>query len=101
MGMRDKPIAPASRWRNAFAERLVDSIRRERVDHLIVLGRARPRRIPRSYARYYDEISAHRSLNKDAPLSRAVQNRNRCQSSGTRTKWESRAKARRGIVELA
>src|SRR5208282_1155717 len=73
MGIRDKPIAPASPWRNAFAERLIGSIRRECVDHIIVLGEAHLRRILRSYACYYNEIRTHRSLNKDAPHSRAVQ----------------------------
>jgi len=40
MGIRDKPIAPSSPWQNGFAERLIGSIRRECVDHLIVLGEA-------------------------------------------------------------
>ena len=44
MGIRDKPIAPASAWQNAFAERLIGSIRRECVDHLIVFGEAHLRR---------------------------------------------------------
>jgi transposase InsO family protein len=43
------------------------------VDHLIVLGEAHLRRILQSYARYYNEIRTHRSLNKDPPISRAVQ----------------------------
>ena len=73
MGIRDKPIAPASPWQNGFAERLIGSIRRECVDHFIVLGEAHLRRILRSYARYYDEIRTHRSLDKDAPVSRPVQ----------------------------
>ena len=73
MGIRDKPIAPASPWQNSFAERLIGSIRRECVDHLIVLGEAHLRRILRSYARYYNEIRTHRSLDKDAPVSRPVQ----------------------------
>ena len=73
MGIRDKPIAPASPWQNACAERLIGSIRRECVDHLIVLGEAHLRRILQSYARYYNEIRTHRSLNKDAPISRTVQ----------------------------
>jgi Integrase core domain len=38
MGIRDKPIAPASPWQNGFAERLIGSIRRECLDHIIVLG---------------------------------------------------------------
>ena len=73
MGIRDKPIAPASPWQNGFAERLIGSIRRECVDHLIVLGEAHLRRILRAYARYYNEIRTHRSLEKDAPVPRAVQ----------------------------
>jgi hypothetical protein len=40
MGIRDKPIAPASLWQNGFAERLIGLIRRECVDHIIVLGEA-------------------------------------------------------------
>ena len=73
MGIRDKPIAPASPWQNAFAERLIGSIRRECVDHLLVLGERHLRRILRCYAHYYNEVRTHRSLKKDAPISRAVQ----------------------------
>jgi transposase InsO family protein len=62
MGIRDKPITPASPWQNGFAERLIGSIRRECVDHIIVLGEAHLRRIPRT----------HLALDKDAPLSRTV-----------------------------
>ena len=51
MGIRDKPIAPASPWQNGFAERLIGSIRRECLDHVIVLGEAHLRRILKSYAR--------------------------------------------------
>jgi transposase InsO family protein len=73
MGIRDKPTAPASPWQNGVAERLVGSIRRESVDHMIVLGEAHLRRILKSYARYYNGVRTHRSLNKDAPVSRSVQ----------------------------
>jgi transposase InsO family protein len=73
MGIRDKPIAPASPWQNGFAERLIGSIRRECVDHFIVLGEAHLRRILRAYAGYYNEIRTHRSLDKDAPISRPIQ----------------------------
>jgi transposase InsO family protein len=48
MGIRDKPIAPASPWQNGFAERLIGSIRRECVDHFVVLGEAHLRRILRA-----------------------------------------------------
>jgi transposase InsO family protein len=73
MGIRDKPTAPASPWQNGFAERLIGSIRRECVDHFIVLGEAHLRRILRNYARYYNVMRTHRSLDKDAPVSRPVQ----------------------------
>ena len=73
MGIRDRPTAPASPWQNGFAERLIGSIRRECMDHIVVLGEAHLRRVLRSYASYYNEIRTHRSLNKDAPVSRSVQ----------------------------
>jgi transposase InsO family protein len=73
MGIRDKPIAPASPWQNGFVERLIGSIRRECVDHIIVLGEAHLRRILKSYARYYNETRTHLALDKDAPVSRLVQ----------------------------
>src|SRR5438094_6651536 len=73
MGIRDKPIAPGSPWQNGFAERLIGSIRRECVDHVAVLGEAHLRRVLKSYARYYNEMRTHRSLDKDAPISRPVQ----------------------------
>ncbi|WP_244430859.1 integrase core domain-containing protein [Methylocystis sp. ATCC 49242] len=73
MGIRDKPIAPASPWQNAFAERSIGSIRRECLDHVIVLGEAHLQRILKSYAGYYYEVRTHRALNKDALVSRAVQ----------------------------
>ena len=73
MGIRDKPTAPGSPWQNGFAERLIGSIRCECVDHFVVLGEAHLRRILRAYARYYNDIRTHRSLDKDAPVSRSVQ----------------------------
>src|SRR6202790_4846159 len=73
MGIRDKPTAPASPWQNGFAERLIGSIRRECLDHLIVLGEAHLRRILKNYAAYYNRVRTHRSLQKDAPVSRPVQ----------------------------
>jgi transposase InsO family protein len=73
MGIRDKPTAPASPWQNSFVERLIGSIRRECVDHVIVSGEAHLLRILRSYADYYNGVRTHRSLDKDPPLSRPVQ----------------------------
>jgi transposase InsO family protein len=73
MGIRDKSIAPASPWQNSFAERLIGSIRRECVDHIVVLGEAHLRRVLRTFTRYYNNIRTHRSLDKDAPVPRPVQ----------------------------
>src|SRR5947209_19770355 len=73
MGIRDKAIAPGSPWQNGFAERLIGSIRRECVDHIVVLGEMHLRRVLKSYARYYNETRTHRSLDKDAPISCPVQ----------------------------
>jgi transposase InsO family protein len=61
MGIRDKPTAPASPWQNGFAERLIGSIRRECVDHIIVLGEMHLRRVLKSYADYYNRASEHPS----------------------------------------
>jgi transposase InsO family protein len=72
MGIRDNPIAPASPWQNGYAERLIGSIRRECLDHVIVMGEAHLRKILRAYADYYNGIRTHRSLNKDAPISRPI-----------------------------
>ena len=80
MGIRDKPTAPGSPWQNGFAERLIGSIRRECVDHVIALGEAHLRGILQAYARYYNDVRTHRSLDKDAPLSRPVQRIGRIES---------------------
>src|SRR6202171_2553054 len=73
MGIRDKPTAPASPWQNGVAERLIGSIRRECVDHIIILGEMHLRRVLKSYADYYNSVRTHRSLNKDAPVTRQIQ----------------------------
>jgi hypothetical protein len=73
MGIRDKPIVPALPWQNGFAERLIGSIRRECLDHAIICGEAHLRRVLKSYADYYNRFRTHRSLKKDAPVSRSVQ----------------------------
>jgi hypothetical protein len=61
-GIRDKPTAPGSPWQNGFAERLIGSIRRECVDH--ILGEMHLRRVLKSYDDYYNSVRTHRSLNK-------------------------------------
>ena len=56
MGIQDKPTAPASPWQNGLAVRLIELIRRECVDHVVVLSEAHLRRILKTYARYYNYI---------------------------------------------
>src|SRR5262249_49425733 len=73
MGTRAKPIAPASPWQNGFAERLIGSIRREFLDHLVIFSETHLRRILQTYACYYNKIRTHPSLDKDAPAFRSVQ----------------------------
>ena len=74
MGIRDKPIAPGSPWQNGVAERLIGTIRRECVDHIVALGEQHLRQVLKSYANnYYNTSRTHCSLDKDAPVSRAVQ----------------------------
>ena len=73
MGIRDKPTAPRSPWQNPYVERLIGTIRRECLDHMIVFGEAHLRRILGRYAAYYNESRIHRSLDKDAPFHRAIE----------------------------
>ena len=65
--------APRSPWQSPFVERLIGSIRRECLDHVIVLNEASLRRTLRSYLHYYQGSRTHLSLAKDAPEERAVQ----------------------------
>jgi transposase InsO family protein len=73
MGIRDHPVAAHSPWQNGHVERLIGSIRRECLDHVVVFGEAHLRRILKAYAVYYNEIRTHLSLDKDAPNSRPSQ----------------------------
>src|SRR3979409_2547351 len=72
MGIRDRPIAPRSPWQNGCAERLIGSIRRECLDHVVVFGERHLRHVLMSYLKYHNEIRTHLSLEKDARVSRAV-----------------------------
>jgi transposase InsO family protein len=73
MGIRDHPTAPRSPWQNGHAERLIGSIRRECLDHVVIFGEAHLRRILAGYASYYNAFRTHLSLGKDAPAHRPVQ----------------------------
>jgi transposase InsO family protein len=72
MGIRDHPIAPRSPWQNGHAERLIGSIRRECLDHIVIFGEAHLRQVLNAYAAYYNRVRTHLSLAKDGPLVRPV-----------------------------
>jgi transposase InsO family protein len=73
MGMEDVLTAPRSPWQNPFAERLVGSIRRECLDHVIVWNERSLRRTLHNYFAYYQRSRTHLALGKDAPERRAVE----------------------------
>src|ERR1700720_1444246 len=73
IGIRDRPTSPRSPWQNAYAERLIGSIRRECLDHIVVFGERHLRHALLSYMDYYNGTRTHLSLNKDAPISRAAE----------------------------
>src|ERR1700726_2848195 len=72
MGIRDRPTSPRSPWQNGYAERLIGSIRRECLDHVVVFSERHLRHLLLSYMKYYNGARTHLSLEKDAPVSRAV-----------------------------
>jgi Integrase core domain len=73
MGIRDRPTSFRSPWQNGYTESLIDSIRRECTDHLIVFNAEHLRRILAKYAIYYNEVRAHVFLGKEAPCTRAIE----------------------------
>src|SRR4029077_8675876 len=77
IGIRDRPTSFRSPWQNAYAERLIGSIRRECIDHVVVFGERHLRHVLLSYMGYYNDVRTHLSLNKDAPMSRAAENAGR------------------------
>ena len=73
MGIRDRPTAPRSPCQNGYVERLIGSIRRACLDHIVVFGETHLRRILKAYVSYYNAVRTHLSLNKDAPIHRPIQ----------------------------
>jgi transposase InsO family protein len=72
MGITEIVSAPASPWQNPYVERLIGSIRRECLDHVVVVNEAHLRRVLRSYRRYYHRSRTHLGLEKDTPDHRPV-----------------------------
>ena len=73
MGIRDRPTAPRSPWQNGCCERLIGSIRRDCLDHVVVFGERHLRHLLLSYANYYNQTRTHLSLNKDSPVTRPIE----------------------------
>jgi hypothetical protein len=73
LGIRDRPISPRSPWQNGYAERLIGSIRRECLDHVVVFGERHLRHVLSCYMEYYNAARTHLSLGKDTPNGRAAQ----------------------------
>ncbi len=73
MGIRDCPVAPHSPWQNGYVERVIGSIRRECLDHMIVFNAAHLRRLLKAYVEYYNNDRTHLGLDKDTPHPRAIE----------------------------
>ena len=73
MGIKEVLIAPRSPWQNPYVERLIGSVRRELLDHVIVADERHLRRLLSEYLGYYHGSRTHLSLAKDAPIPRPVQ----------------------------
>ena len=73
MGIREVKTAPRSPWQNPYVERLIGTLRRECLDHVVVLNEAHLRRLLSQYLIYYHRARTHLSLDKDAPEPRPVE----------------------------
>jgi len=73
MGITEVITAPRSPWQNPYAERLIGSIRRECLDHVIIFNERHLCRVLSSYFQYHHDIRTHLSLGKDCPRPRPIQ----------------------------
>jgi len=73
IGIKQKLISPRSPWQSPYVERLVGSIRRERLDRVIVFNEGQLRQILDSYLDYYHKAPPHRALSHDSPIPRPVE----------------------------
>ena len=72
LGMKEVITAPRSPWQNGHAERLIGSVRRECLDHVVILSQRHLRRMLNRYFAYYHRSRTHLALAKDAPEPRAI-----------------------------
>ena len=95
LGLKEVICAPRSPWQNAYVERLIGSIRRECLEHVVILSQRHLRRLLRSYVAYYHRSRTHLALAKDAPEPRAILRRGNIvaipQAGGLHHRYERRA----------
>ena len=72
MGIEDVPTAPRSPWQNPYIERLIGTVRRDCLDHVIALNDRHLHRVLAEYVSYYNESRTHLGLEKECPVPRAV-----------------------------
>ena len=73
MGIKQVLISARSPWQNPYVERLIGSIRRECLDHTIIINEKRLRRVLKEYFKYYHESRTHLGLDKDCPKPRQIE----------------------------
>lgn len=73
LGIEEIMTSPQSPWQHPYAERVIGSIRRECLDHMVILGERHLKRVLASYAAYYHGVRTHLSLEKDTPHGRLIQ----------------------------
>ena len=73
LGIEDVRTSPRSPWQNPYVERLIGSIRRECLDHIVILNEKHLRRVLREYLSYYSEARTHLGLGKDCPQGRTIE----------------------------
>jgi putative transposase len=73
MGIVEVITAPRSPWQNAYVERVVGSVRRECLDHIVIFNERHLRRVSTSYVDYYHRTRTHLSLDKDCPKQQPIQ----------------------------
>jgi putative transposase len=77
LGIREVKAAPRSPWQNPYVERLIGTLRRDCLDHIVVLNENHLRRLLRDYLLYYHHARTHLSLDKDSPEPRPVEHPDR------------------------
>ena len=73
LGIKEVITAPRSPWQNPYVERIIGSIRRECLNHVIIFNERHLRHVLKSYASYYHEARTHLSLDKQSPVPRSIE----------------------------